>query len=65
MAIVSQLVFTSEVVAPVCRPVSTIDDSSIEALESFTVTLEPLAGSINLEVVNGTGIVYILDNDGE
>ncbi len=65
MAIVSQLVFTSGVVAPVCRPVSTIDDSSIEALESFTVTLEPLAGSINLEVVNGTGIVYILDNDGE
>ncbi|XP_064397091.1 uncharacterized protein LOC135343969 [Halichondria panicea] len=63
VAIVSQLVFTSEVVAPVCRPVSTIDDSSIEALESFTVTLEPLAGAINLEVVNGTGIVYIVDND--
>ncbi len=49
----------------VCGPVTTIDNPNIEATESFTVTLQSLSGTIDLEVVNGTGIVYILDNDSE
>ncbi len=65
VASISEVVFNSGE-DQVCTPVTTIDNPDIEATESFTVTLQQsLGGTIDLEVVNGTGIVYILDNDSE